>query len=144
MTQRNSAARRFADGHATYHVDSNDYVLRPQFSLSYSEVDIEALTARVDAARNRLRQHEIEADRERVEHAALLTTVMRLLGVEGQYADTTDTAHTYSGIPYERVTKTAVSKFADDLRAAQGAVEGEAALKRLRKAVKSTQKESSK
>jgi hypothetical protein len=147
MTKRNFAARRFADDHGTYDAFSNDYTLRPSSRVPdpYDTVSRSRLTA----AQNDT-QVAYAAQRDALrEHAEDLKIVMELLGLTDQYEDTTREVLVrgagYMPSYYEnRVVKTAVQNFADDLRAARSAVEGQAALKRIRKAVKTITKEESK
>lgn len=72
----------------------------------------------------------------------LLTTVISLLGLEDQYPDRQVAAPQYSLFTTDTVTVPGARAFAADLRKAAGAIDGQAALKRLRKAAKNTQKES--
>lgn len=130
---KTAAAKRFAEAYGTYNADLDEYRVGPLLRKVGEPTGIqEAIERNV-----RLRE----------ERDSLLKTAMTLLGVEAQYEDTVEETVIYSS-PYgitqkDTVTKTAVSKFADDLKAAQNAIDGEAALKRLRKAAKAARKEGS-
>lgn len=145
MTTRTFAARRFADEHGRYSSIDGSYTLSSRYQPSTDTVPRSRLTAaQFDT------QQAYMAQRDATEaHTADLKIVMALLGVEDQYEDTVENVYAPGGAYMrgyykDQVTKTAVQKFAEDLRAAQSAVEGQAALKRLRKAIKSVTKEESK
>jgi hypothetical protein len=127
---KTAAAKHFA---ATYGVYSNGYYTLTEIGTNYRKFYERAVE------REKLAAEQHEAD---------LRVVMTLLGVEDQYEDTVEKrGHVYlaAATHIENVvTKTAAQKFAEDLRAAQSAINGEAALKRLRKAVKTVQKEQNK
>lgn len=135
-SDQKAAALRFANENGYYSDTERRYVL-------FGHKDPQTQRALAD-------DYAVALEKERKQHTADLKIMMALLGVEDQYEDTVETRETrdrgYFGLIVERdvVTKTAVQKFAEDLRAAQSAVEGEAALKRLRKAVKNVKKESDK
>lgn len=136
-SDQKAAALRFANENGYYSDTERRYTLRGEYKTPQTQRELDVA---IDALR-----------KERKQHTADLKIVMSLLGVEGQYEDTVETRETfdrgdYFGRIVERdvVTKTAVQKFAEDLRAAQSAVEGEAALKRIRKAIKTVTKEQTK
>jgi hypothetical protein len=134
---KTAAAKRFAEKYGTYDHGHGTYTLL----LSSTGPGGSVYRDRYEKAVERRQQ-------ESAQHAADLRVVMALLGVEEQYEDTVEERVTrysaYSSHVEEVVVKSGAQKFAEDLRAAQSAINGEAALKRLRKAVKTTQKEQSK
>lgn len=87
-----------------------------------------------DAARN-------ERDAARKDRDELLTTVISLLGLEDQYPDRRVAVPSYALAGTVTTTVPGAKAFAADLRKAASAIDGQAALKRLRKAAKNTQKE---
>lgn len=144
---KTAAAKRFAEEHGVYSQAHKRYTL-----LASSGNPLTNYRDMWQRARDDLRTQQEQAAARRDDivhrHAADLRVVMALLGVEDQYEDTVEERVTrysaYSSNVEEVVVKSAVQKFAEDLRVAQLAINGEAALKRLRKAVKATQKEQSK
>lgn len=140
---KTAAAKRFADRYGVYDRSEGKYTLS-------SEYTVHGINARAEALRGQRDQARETIEKSRAAHESDLRIVMALLGVEDQYEDTVETTEVFyaritaNGLAESRdvVTKTAVQKFAEDLRAAQSAIEGKAALKRLRKAIKNVQKES--
>lgn len=115
---KTAAAKRFANSNGVYDPDTRQYAKSVLFDYKKD----------YDRARDML-------DEERRQHAADLRTVMTLLGVEDQYEDTREYAGTF------QIGLSPTQQFARDLRAASAAIDGEAALKRLRKTVKNLNKE---
>jgi len=144
---KTAAAKRFADEYGIYSSRDDRYTpLSTYQSRNVTEVrpGFVRITAYTDAL------DDVAAARKR--HTADLKIIMALLGVEDQYEDTVEMRPTFvregvyfgATVDHEVVTKSATQKFAEDLRAAQSAVEGQAALKRIRKAIKTVTKEESK
>lgn len=136
---KTSAAKRFAEANAIYsHVDDSYTLLGIYQARNTSDT-----VSRSTYENTRALLNETYAEQERLlkQHTSDLKIVMALLGVEDQYEDTVTQEYTGYGCYEPRVTKSAVRKFAEDLRAAQSAIDGRAALKRLRKAIKSVTKE---
>ncbi len=152
---KTQAAKAFAEKYGSFNGEKYSLLSYPtRFDIGHATSDAE-----VEALRDRLKEA-------RRTHTSDLRLVMALLGVEDQYQDTVETRETavgqrvvgmtYGSVlgprpQYETVyedqevtTETGLQKFAADLRAAQSALDGAAALKRLRKAIKNVQKESDK
>lgn len=147
MTTKTQAAKAFAETHGSYSPTRGEYVLAGT-TVSLTEARATVPASRLDAMRNDRDDALERLGKARRRHRDDLRIVMALLGVEDQYQDTVETQEHYMGygvsMPEQVVTEHAADKFATDLRAAQSAIDGAAALKRLRKAVKSVQKESDK
>lgn len=152
MTNRSKAAAAFASAYGTFDSLTGEYQLNSNYGvrLSPSRSMENLLRDERDTAWAAVDKSNDAAQRAKKDRDELLTIVMSLLGVEGQYADTVETREVFSGsynagyVERDVITKTAAQKFADDLRAAKSAVDGQAALKRIRKAVKTVTKEQSK
>lgn len=116
---KTAAAKRFAKSNGVYDPDTRQYAKSVLYDYK-KDYDRVADTL----------------DKERRQHVADLRTVMTLLGVEDQYEDTREYVGTF------QTGLSAAQQFVRDLRAASAAIDGEAALKRLRKTVKNLNKES--
>lgn len=147
---KTSAAKRFAETYGIFDDLDGKYQLRSIYSEGVFDGVDYISRSRLTAAQNDTHKAYRAQQAAIAQHVADLKIVMALLGVEDQYDDTVENVFVTSAASYvggrfeDVVTKTAVQKFAEDLRAAQSAVEGQAALKRLRKAIKSVTKEESK
>ncbi len=141
MTTKTQAAKAFAEKHGSYSPTRGEYLLDSLTAPSNNTVSM----TRFDDMSSRRDEAVKNLGKARRRHRDDLRIVMALLGVEDQYEDTVETQDHYWGygvaVPEQVVTEHAADKFAADLRAAQSALDGAAALKRLRKAVKNVQRD---
>lgn len=135
---KTAAAKAFAETHGKWDSLNRMYApRRDEVFATYHAADRAEL--RIERGLRKAVRDELDAARK--DRDELLTTVISLLGLEDQYPDRRVAVPSYALSVTGTTTVPGAKAFAADLRKAAGAIDGQAALKRLRKAAKNAQKE---